>query len=129
MGGEVRTAVAVPRCHYCGDVATTRDHVRPRSLTSIGAQEQIPTVPACRDCNCKILRSLPLFTDAERGARVAAVLGGRLMKMGPSKWTEDEAEEELTGSLRRKIVSSIRKYNLTKSRHEFSVTRWVRDGM
>lgn len=120
------TTFAIPGCHYCNDIATTRDHVRPRSLTSNGAQEDIPTVPCCRDCNCKILRSAPLFTDAERGARVAAVLGGRLLKAGPPKWTEEEATEELRGGLRRRIVAYVRKYRVLRDRAQWATARWVR---
>ena len=119
------SGVPVIRCHYCGDLADTRDHIRPRSQTSHGAQSQIPTVPACRDCNCRILNRLPLYTDVERGVRVAAVLGGRLLRMGPPKWTEEEAESELRGNLKRKILGSIRKYQRLKARVDWA-SRWVR---
>jgi 5-methylcytosine-specific restriction endonuclease McrA len=35
-------------CHYCGDLATTRDHVIPRSKGGGGAGN---IVPACEPCN------------------------------------------------------------------------------
>lgn len=121
------TSIAVISCHYCNDVATTRDHVRPRSSTAEWAQAEIPTVPCCRDCNCKILKSAPLFTDTERGVRVAAVLGGRILKIGPPKWTEEEANEELRGNLRRRIVAYVRKYRVLKDRAQWATARWVKE--
>lgn len=53
-------------CVYCGDPATTRDHVVPRSW-----RYTTYTVPACVDCNCRILRDVPLFTVEDRRAYVA----------------------------------------------------------
>lgn len=37
------------RCHYCGDVANTVDHIVPRSLGGPSAQWNL--TPACKDCN------------------------------------------------------------------------------
>ena len=37
------------RCHYCGDIATTVDHIVPYSIG--GRHSIINTVPACRPCN------------------------------------------------------------------------------
>lgn len=46
-------AVALPRhlCVYCGAVATTRDHVPPRSLLEKPFPPNLRTVPSCLGCN------------------------------------------------------------------------------
>lgn len=38
-------------CHYCGDEATTADHVIPRSLG--GSDDMDNLVAACRSCNSR----------------------------------------------------------------------------
>jgi len=40
-------------CHYCGGVATTRDHIVPRSRRTTRARDMgVPNlVPACQPCN------------------------------------------------------------------------------
>ena len=38
-------------CVYCGELATTKDHLLPRSYTGEAERLLIPTVPACIECN------------------------------------------------------------------------------
>lgn len=39
------------RCAYCGEPATTRDHVPPRGLFPKPAPSDLITVPSCQSCN------------------------------------------------------------------------------
>lgn len=48
----------LPPCTYCGEPATTRDHVPPRAFKPFNTF----TVPCCRRCNQEILRDLSLHT-------------------------------------------------------------------
>lgn len=60
----------LPKCTYCNEPATTRDHVPPRCLLPFNEK----TVPACRRCNSGILRDLPLPTVELRKTYVAGFL-------------------------------------------------------
>lgn len=55
-------------CAYCGDLATTRDHLIPRSYLRNTGKPHWPTsqwVPACQQCN-SILYNKLFFTVQER---------------------------------------------------------------
>ena len=106
------------RCFYCGEPADTIDHVQPKSATTsrLGGR----TVPACRDCNCTILRDLPIYTETERGARVAAILGGRVLAIGPEKWTPEEARKSLRGNLLAAVLGDIRRRARLRRRAEYA---------
>jgi hypothetical protein len=51
-------STTLPACYYCGLIATTTDHVRPRHLRDrmefVGGWRGTETVPACRECNVLI---------------------------------------------------------------------------
>lgn len=121
--GDVLPA-SVTGCWYCGDIATTRDHVRARCTLPPGLVRAGPVVNACHDCNCRILVDAPLSTDVERGRRVASVLRARLFSVGPPKWTVGEAKRELAGRLRQKILATIKQYHLLTYRADFATNRW-----
>lgn len=65
---RLRRAYVKP-CVYCGDPASTRDHVPPRSMSKLGK-----TVRACWQCNCQILRGLPIVELNQRARYVRAWL-------------------------------------------------------
>jgi len=65
-------------CIYCGDLATDRDHVIPCAYRAAPRHYSNHTVPACADCNRKILRDLPYFTVFQRCEYVAKSLRERL---------------------------------------------------
>lgn len=52
----------VPLCTYCGDYATTYDHVPPRTVSP----QSTYTVPACDMCNSRILHDVHILTVIER---------------------------------------------------------------
>lgn len=115
--------VDVAGCWYCGAIAGTRDHVRVKCSTASGTGTG-PVVDACADCNCRILNSAPACTDIERGRRVASVLRRRLIKLGPPKWTVDEAMQELTGRLRQTVLVHIKRFHILAARADFATNRW-----
>lgn len=59
----------LPACTYCGEPATHRDHVPPRKLRPTNTT----TVPACLDCNIRILGDKPLMTVQARKKYVEEV--------------------------------------------------------
>jgi hypothetical protein len=110
-------------CWYCGDLANTVDHVRARCSTLSGCGSG-PVVPACNDCNCSILNSIPVHTDADRGRRVAAVLRMRVINTDKPRWTVDEAREELAGRLLQRVLHRINKFHTLALRADFATNRW-----
>jgi hypothetical protein len=60
-------------CSYCGAVATTIDHVPPRSmraqLVDLGIQFDAVEIPACRECN-GLLGAKPFLTLTARKAYI-----------------------------------------------------------
>lgn len=60
-------------CVYCGDTATSRDHLVPRAWTGNAIRKLVATVPACIDCNNRI-NAAHVFTIAGRSEVVATSL-------------------------------------------------------
>lgn len=93
-------------CIYCGDLATTRDHVPPTSIKSLNQQ----TYPACKDCNLYILRDcIPLGTIEERRIYIGEILEKRFINSSDCNWTEEEIEE-LGVLLKREILIRLEEY-------------------
>ncbi len=112
-------------CWYCGEVATSRDHIVPRSQTAIGVHSL--TVPACRDCNCAILNDIDIRTDRKRGVFVLGRLSQRLRKTPePPPWSVDELEE-MSRRLRLRIRSKRVTWEALKRRVEYASIRWGGD--
>lgn len=61
------------KCIYCGDEATTRDHIPPQSFFPKPAPSNLVTVPACFKCNNtfsgdeEYLRTILVSAKAEEG--------------------------------------------------------------
>ena len=51
-----------PKCHYCSAIATSQDHIVPKSIGGSDLPENI--VPACIDCNSKKGNDFPTCTCA-----------------------------------------------------------------
>ena len=87
-------------CVYCGDPATTKDHVVPYSFAGglpsrlrKGGRDAGETVPACHDCN-SWLGSRMLLTVTERKRAIAESLPKRHAKLLASPtWDVDELLE------------------------------------
>jgi hypothetical protein len=52
-----RDPLPSPACVYCGNAATTRDHVPPRAIFVELQLPNLVTVPACEDCNNRASQS------------------------------------------------------------------------
>ena len=101
-------------CTYCGEIATTMDHVVPwswnhsnsRKRSGEWAHDQDLT-PACLDCNLR-LGSVPLFTIKDRAWDLAEKIRKLLKKATKAQWTLDELNELGTrGSLRGHVERSL----------------------
>jgi hypothetical protein len=104
-------------CTYCGDIATTDDHVPPESIWP-ELREHSPHVPrfitpACRDCNCHILSDQGFWTIAERADFVARELQTRVRDS--AEWDDDELDD-LGYALRTMIEESIAHDRALRSR-------------
>lgn len=98
------------RCFYCGELATSRDHIYPHSArTSIGKNvfEGQETVNACTECNTALSDKFP-FSIENRVAYLEQWLIDRydLHETLP-EWFDDEIFE-LGETLRRGIAGKIR---------------------
>ena len=91
-------------CVYCGDFA----------YLSV-------VVPACHDCNCRILRDYNVSDVRRRRALVLSMLVKRheaMMKEFP-EWTEEELQE-LSGTLRRHAQVLLNQRTVLEARIEFA---------
>lgn len=90
-------------CVYCGDSATTVDHIIPLSyIASLGdvlpenrrsLQRGLKTVPACRDCNNR-LHSFVGFSITEKRKELRRRLRTRFAKLiGEYDWEDSELEK------------------------------------
>lgn len=122
--GYWMTAAGWSVCVYCGDFATTCDHVQPLShivgLMSVGADlpEPLQKVPACMECNC--LAGSNVFDSFDHKAewlRDAIARRHRDALRAPT-WTMQEIEE-LDGITRIDIEAAMR----AKEKH-LSRTSW-----
>ena len=114
-------------CIYCGDPATTKDHVPPKKWLKLFAThrkfctENKVIVPSCGNCN-GILGGHPLFTIEERRAYVRTYLWRKFARllMSPG-WKESELEE-LGPSLRTYIkAQQSRKAHIQR---RIGMARW-----
>lgn len=84
-------------CYYCGHIASTVDHVPPKTardrLLSQGLRFNAVELPACQECN-SALGNQALWTQTERKAYVKAWLRKRYRKvLTMPPWTEQEISE------------------------------------
>lgn len=88
-------------CVYCGDTATTRDHVPPISQAATmvdlwaaqGRRPQLRLLPACRDCNSR-LRGFLSADIAERRAELKRRLKAKHWRLlGNYDWSDEELSE------------------------------------
>ena|SRR5256885_15712689 len=91
-------------CTYCGAYSDTSDHIVAKTLVHTDGRllGMKTVVPACRDCNCHILKSHPLVGVDERRAFVVAKLEERL-----KRWPEDERLKERLAEARSLIQDGI----------------------
>ncbi len=97
-------------CVYCGDLATTKDHVVPYSFAGglpsrlrKGGRDAGKTVPACHDCN-SWLGSRMLLTVTERKKAIAESLPKRHAKLLASPAWDVNELLEVSKSLQAIIV-------------------------
>lgn len=91
-------------CWYCGDVATSRDHVIPHATTGLNKRryEGVELIECCANCN-SILGANLFETLTERVEYLAKRFGAKHKLNSPRvEWSEDEIAE-LNGNLRQYI--------------------------
>lgn len=88
-------------CTYCGDRASSRDHVLARSWDS--EKNSDAWVPACRPCNSKLGRK-PLFSIGSRAGYIAMRLEDKQITYR-EPWSSDDLKT-VRGRLKRFIVGS-----------------------
>ena len=101
-------------CAYCGDRATSKDHVLP--VVYSNAHPDMPTerrdllftVPACRQCN-SIASGRVFDSLGEKRAYIHDELRRRNRKLLESQSWSDEDLKELGPSLRRRLLAQRRR--------------------
>lgn len=112
-------------CVYCGETATTLDHVPPLSyaasimdiLPNLPKRPRFTIWPACRDCNCRLSGFL-LSGLRERRREIRARLSRKYRRLlGEYDWSDEELARfgrnlrsaiEHMEHKRRRIVSRLR---------------------
>lgn len=84
-------------CHYCGALATTKDHIIPVSYMRNGQPKNRrsmgETVECCSECN-SLLGAKALFTVEERAEEIARMLSRRYKKeLNAPVWSKEEIDE------------------------------------
>jgi hypothetical protein len=105
-------------CAYCGDVASTVDHVFPLSQAAALSSVLTPTelraklrgglslVPACGDCNSRA-GAKPFYTVASKRAYIQSKLRIKYRKLLDSpEWSEAELSE-LGFALRQSVMNDL----------------------
>lgn len=108
-------------CWYCGELAASRDHVKPQSATN---SVKSFTVPCCRHCN-SVLGDIALYSDAERGRYIANRLIEKLKECADPEW-EDNEIEELGYNLKTVVLRTIKHRLILERRVGYAVRRWGR---
>jgi hypothetical protein len=91
------------RCFYCGELATTKDHIYPVAAMSYYVDANVPKkshiVPSCRECN--LIASSNTFRDAEeKCAYIKSKLLSRYAKLLKVPIWDSGEIEQLDGRLR-----------------------------
>lgn len=112
-------------CVYCGDIASTRDHIMP--LSSFHADRDTAknihnirgwkTVPACESCNT--FASMTITSSfSERKRVILERFKYKYRKEIKAKACNDDEIKELSGMLKKMVIKSIKYDNAIKSRYE-----------
>lgn len=111
-------------CVYCGDIATTKEHLMP--LSYFNSDRDIAknifnirgwkTIPACLSCNelawCSLNKSFQ-----ERKAVILKRFEKRYKKQIKAKSCSKEEINELSGMLKKMVKKSVAKDSFIKNRH------------
>ncbi len=123
--------LALEPCVYCGEVATTKDHVVPRAFyasvaDTLDARNKVlrnvgVTVPACFECNCNLLGDVPVLTVLGRRQVVKRALKRKYRKLLSSPdWTDAEiAQLKDGGILRQSVINAQEKKRIVRRRIEW----------
>src|SRR5438105_4315346 len=104
-------------CAYCGEFASTRDHVVPRSWTGSAKPRwnQSEWVWACSECNSLLGSSIfDTFVDRREFIREKLRLKYKKLLATPD-WTEAELSE-LHGRLRKTVQANLNAINVIRGR-------------
>jgi hypothetical protein len=105
-------------CWYCGDVATSRDHVIPHAATGLNNRryEGVELIECCANCN-SILGANLFNTLAERVEFLAKRFCAKHKLNRPHiEWSEDDLNE-LTGNLRQYVRAKEIEWAKNQSRY------------
>src|ERR1035437_175444 len=109
---EGDVAFIAESCFYCGSIATTIDHVPPRSTRKMFDHSNVPSpyrnyeVPCCHECNSGL--GDRLCTLKERKVYIAQWLSRRYKRiLTMPEWTEEELFE-MSYAMQDKIRNSMR---------------------
>ena len=110
------------KCIYCGVPANALDHIIPVSYTDVSRRaakyNRENTVPSCNECN-STLSNKWLPTISERAAFLIEHYNIKYKKfLNPLKIWEDWEIEELSGNMKKLVISNKNKTILIQERLE-----------
>ena len=96
-------------CFYCGDLASTRDHITPQSVCSDYGKKfaGVEVVNCCRECNALLGANFP-FNMLERMNYLSRRIVNKYKLNKPIPEWSDEEIKELDGNLRKSVRAKIR---------------------
>src|SRR5690348_17255126 len=80
------------RCFYCGELATTRDHIFPQRFRAVKGFEGQETVNCCRECNSLMGPSEPLSAENRIRVLLAALVRKYKLDRPVPEWEDEEIE-------------------------------------
>lgn len=111
-------------CFYYGNYACSKDHIPPVSYPDDFKEENRIIVRSCLLCN-SLLGNKYLLTFLERFDYLLIKYQKRFKKiLEMPDWTQDEIEE-ITGSLKRKVILDLKKKKAVEQKLMFIRTRII----
>lgn len=116
------------RCFYCGELATTRDHVFPHAARTNGSKRVFAgqeTVNACRECNSLMGARNSHYVEDRIQDLISSLMKRYQLDKAIPDWDDDELDE-LGRGLRQSISSQIHRRQRAIERVIYAREVWRR---
>lgn len=106
-------------CVYCGESATDRDHVIPRSISNFNPKtaltDKTNTIPSCKQCNVSLGNRF-IITISERAEFLIKLYTKKFKNLLSMPHHTKEDIKELEGNLKKMVKSQINKKKIILDR-------------
>jgi len=106
-------------CAYCGESATDRDHIIPRSISNFNPKSastnKSNTIPSCKQCNVSLGNRF-IITISERAEFLIQLYNKKFKNLLSMPHHTKEDIKELEGSLKKMVRSQMNKKKIILDR-------------